>query len=1171
MKRQVRPFLTTMVILCTLWITAHAQPVQITEIPPNSTNFKTIGDLVYFMVDDQLWRTDGTAQGTFFLRDGIDSRSVPYFTEFGKMLFFLVGKDPGAGVLAWKELWRTDGTPAGTILLKSSSGYNVEISDKTSQYVFFGASEPGTGYELYRTNGTTAGTSLVRDINPGTASGYHGSAAVVGNELFFGGDDGVHGTELWKSNGTSSGTTIVKDIFSGSGSGFVSVSYSFPADESFFGSTSKFFFTGYTPTSGNEPWTSDGTAAGTVMLRDVTAGSEGTAYIFFKIEHNGNVYFITKPPFERWESEESTADLWKTQGSPASTVKVTEVGYASDEFNEPFRILGNKILFFSLAASPNTGPHYLWASDGTSGGTEVIFSMQDYAAAPGPLPFEDIVNDHLLFYGIHDGTPLPFFRSDGTDGGTEIFTRFASGAYLKYPRDVTKVGDLVFYGDHDGPADNGYAENPQDHFQLIQSDGFTTQSVRDIEGGSYSGTFDIVDYNGKVVFTTYDENAQPSPTIKKLWIYDPTSQPAEYFTLVDADTDQDIRRLHEGDTITKSADNNINITYTPEESVGSVVFKLNDVTTRTETAAPYSLAGDVNGDYAPWQGAQPGTYELTATPYSEAGGNGTPGDPLTINFTIQGDEPPPSGCTASGTILREQWNNVSGNNVSAIPVNNQPSSTSQLNIFEGPTNSQTNFGARIRGYICPPATGNYTFWIASNDHSELWLSTDDSPTNRRRIAYVTGATNPRQWDKFPTQKSTAIMLTAGKRYYIEALHKQGVGSQNIAVGWQLPNGTLERPIPGMRLSPFSDGVNQEPVVTITRPGEGETFTTPASVTIEATATDEDGSISKVEFFEGPDKLGEDVTSPYSFTWQNVPAGNHNLSVKATDSDGATAFDYVSITVKEGAGECTASGTITRDYWANVSGNRVSDIPVNSPPTSSGEITIFEGPSNIGSNYATRIRGYICPPATGNYTFWISSNDHSELWLSTDDDPANRRRIAYITGATGIREWTKFPTQQSAQITLTQGQRYYIEALHKQGVGSDNIAVGWRLPSGNLERPIPGNRLSPFGMDAARMASQDDSNASKEKALFSQISIYPNPAQSTDRELTIAGYEGIDKTIETQVDIVNLTGDVVFSDRISCGGDCSSYLMKINEQLVPGMYLVNLKTNGVRSSKRLLVK
>src|SRR5690606_24815580 len=134
-----------------------------------------------------------------------------------------------------------------------------------------------------------------------------------------------------------------------------------------------------------------------------------------------------------------------------------------------------------------------------------------------------------------------------------------------------------------------------------------------------------------------------------------------------------------------------------------------------------------------------------------------------------------------------------------------------------------------------------------------------------------------------------------------------------------------------------------------------------------------------------------------------------------------------------------------------------------PPTSVSELTIFEGPSNVGIHYGSRIRGYICPPETGNYVFYISSNDHSELWLSTNADPSNKVRIAWVMGSTGARQWTKFASQQSLPVMLTQGETYYIEAIHKQGVGSDNLAVGWQIPDGTFERPIPGNRLSPFEM------------------------------------------------------------------------------------------------------------
>ena len=107
--------------------------------------------------------------------------------------------------------------------------------------------------------------------------------------------------------------------------------------------------------------------------------------------------------------------------------------------------------------------------------------------------------------------------------------------------------------------------------------------------------------------------------------------------------------------------------------------------------------------------------------------------------------------------------------------------------------------------------------------------------------------------------------------------------------------------------------------------------------------------------------------------------------------------------------------------------------------------------------------------TGYYTFWIASDDNGELWLSTNDNPANKVKIAYVTSWTGSRDWSNAdnPTQQSAQIYLQAGQRYYVEALQKEGGGGDNLAVRWQLPDGSWENddstiPIPGIRLSPYG-------------------------------------------------------------------------------------------------------------
>jgi hypothetical protein len=165
--------------------------------------------------------------------------------------------------------------------------------------------------------------------------------------------------------------------------------------------------------------------------------------------------------------------------------------------------------------------------------------------------------------------------------------------------------------------------------------------------------------------------------------------------------------------------------------------------------------------------------------------------------------PPSSNCSGTGSITKEIWNGISGNLVSYIPVNSAPSATTTLSSFEAPQNIADNYGQRIKGFVCPPVTGNYTFWISGDDNCELWLSTNDQAANKQKIAYVSGWTSSREWTKYSSQQSVVKYLTAGQKYYIEALHKESAQGDNLAVGWQLPSGVQERPIPGMRLIPFS--------------------------------------------------------------------------------------------------------------------------------------------------------------------------------------------------------------------------------------------------------------------------------------------------------------------------------------------------------------------------------
>jgi arabinogalactan endo-1,4-beta-galactosidase len=157
-------------------------------------------------------------------------------------------------------------------------------------------------------------------------------------------------------------------------------------------------------------------------------------------------------------------------------------------------------------------------------------------------------------------------------------------------------------------------------------------------------------------------------------------------------------------------------------------------------------------------------------------------------------------------------------------------------------------------------------------------------------------------------------------------------------------------------------------------------------------------------------------------------------------------------------------SILIERWTGLAGTAVSDLTSNkkypSKPNSYGPLTSIEEPNGWGDNYGSRIRGHLHPPISGDYTFWIASDANSDLRLSTNANPANATRIAYVPGSTDPCQWTRYAEQQSSAISLAAGEDYYIEVLHKAGSGNDNLAVAWEGPE--LSREIIGGQyISPY--------------------------------------------------------------------------------------------------------------
>ena len=160
----------------------------------------------------------------------------------------------------------------------------------------------------------------------------------------------------------------------------------------------------------------------------------------------------------------------------------------------------------------------------------------------------------------------------------------------------------------------------------------------------------------------------------------------------------------------------------------------------------------------------------------------------------------------AGSITRDLYLGIPGSTLSALTgaptYPNSPSSSTQLTGFlETPSNSGENYGQRLRGFVVPPVTGNYRFWIASDDASTLYLSSDLNPGNKQALARVDTATNPREWERDAVQRSGLVFLEASRAYYIEVLMKEGTGSDHLAVRWLRPDGVDEGPIPTTYLLP----------------------------------------------------------------------------------------------------------------------------------------------------------------------------------------------------------------------------------------------------------------------------------------------------------------------------------------------------------------------------------
>ena len=389
---------------------------------------------------------------------GSSGSSYFNFTRVNSTLFFR--PDDGAH---GDELWKTNGTTAGTVMVKDinpgSTGSDLQEFVNLNGVLYFRADDGVHGNELWKSDGTAAGTVMVKDIFPGPNGSVFSSLFAAGGVVYFQANDGVHGTELWKSDGTAAGTILLKDIFPGV----------FPAGmnagiprsgnpDNFTMVNGAVYFAANGGEETHEVWKTDGTIAGTVMVKDIHSGEMGYVLNNF-VNLNGTLILTVY-------SGASGSELWKSDGTGAGTTLIKAM--PGGNFNN-HPVVMNGVLYFLEGDG-------LWKSDGTAGGTVLLHQKGGTFSLSPELMIA--VNNKLFFTGNDDAHGMELWTSDGTAGGTLLLKDINPGINNSELNAFTKVGNKLMF-----TADNGVNGN-----EIWTSDGTAagTIMVQDIEPGSGS-------------------------------------------------------------------------------------------------------------------------------------------------------------------------------------------------------------------------------------------------------------------------------------------------------------------------------------------------------------------------------------------------------------------------------------------------------------------------------------------------------------------------------------------------------------------------------------------------------------------------------------------------------------------------------------------------------------
>lgn len=433
-------------------------------------NMRAVNGTMYFQAEragqgNELWATDGTAAGTRFIKDlnsGPNSSNPTGFVGMNGKVYFLAKGTNNAN-----DLWETDGTTTGTKLIFQST-INSAIGSIALQVmngkIYFDAITPAEGVEIWESDGTTAGTKLLKDINPGSGNSWFGNRIVYNNKLYFEAFDGTT-SALWSTDGTTAGTIKVSNnplsyicnmcilnnmIYftatdatgrvlyksDGSNTGTVpvatlSTSTAVPLSPEEVIVNNKLYFVSADINNTQQIWVTDGTAAGTIKLKEISNSTSDA--IKNLTVYNGNVYFAIQ--------NNNSAVLYNTDGITGNTKTANGFTTNANTFTKITDVTSHNGYLYFTAYSPYYFSNQLYAvnPDGEvmnikPAGNSVKNTMPNYSGY-----IHSFNNKLFVAAAFNSSEGFELWSIEGTPTGINNATAKAANTFTLYPNPATNV------------------------------------------------------------------------------------------------------------------------------------------------------------------------------------------------------------------------------------------------------------------------------------------------------------------------------------------------------------------------------------------------------------------------------------------------------------------------------------------------------------------------------------------------------------------------------------------------------------------------------------------------------------------------------------------------------------------------------------------------------------